>query len=72
MTGPGSNVANLALFEHIQIREQIHLQFRSEFFNAFNHPNWNQPGRGLGGSNFGISTGADDPQIIQFGMKLIF
>jgi hypothetical protein len=33
---------------------------------------WNQPGRDLGGSNFGIATGAGDPRIIQFGMKLIF
>jgi hypothetical protein len=54
------------------MREQIGLQFRSEFFNAFNHPNWNQPGRDLGGSNFGIATGAGDPRIIQFGLKLIF
>lgn len=72
VTGPGTNLVDLAIFKHIQIREQIHLQFRSEFFNAFNHPNWNQPGRDLGGSNFGIATGAGDPRIIQFGMKLIF
>jgi hypothetical protein len=70
--GPGTNVVDLAVFKNIRIRESINLQFRSEFFNAFNHPNWNQPGRDLGGSNFGIATSARDPRIIQFGLKLLF
>ncbi|MCI0392364.1 MAG: TonB-dependent receptor [Acidobacteria bacterium] len=72
VTGPGSTTADLAIFKNIRIRESTQLQFRGEFFNAFNHPNWNQPGRDLGGSNFGIATSARDPRIIQFGLKLLF
>ena len=70
--GPGSNLVDLAIYKNIHVREQVRLQFRGEFFNAFNHPNWNMPNRDLGGSNFGISTGAGAPRIIQFGLKLIF
>jgi Carboxypeptidase regulatory-like domain/TonB-dependent Receptor Plug Domain/TonB dependent receptor len=70
--GPGTNVVDLAVFKNFRIRENMQLQFRSEFFNAFNHPSWGQPGRTVGGGNFGIATSARDPRIIQFGMKLIF
>jgi Carboxypeptidase regulatory-like domain/TonB-dependent Receptor Plug Domain len=72
VTSPGTNVVDLAIFKNIRIREKMQLQFRSEFFNAFNHPNWGQPGRDVGSSNFGIVTSARDPRIIQFGLKLIF
>ncbi|MCI0422942.1 MAG: hypothetical protein L0312_27575 [Acidobacteria bacterium] len=61
-----------ALFKNIRILERLNLQFRGEFFNAFNHPNWNQPGRDLGDSNFGIAASARDPRIIQFGLKVLF
>jgi len=75
VTGPASEVADLALFKNFfftSVREDMRLQIRSEFFNAFNHPNWNMPGRDLGGSNFGAVTSAASPRIIQFGVKLIF
>ncbi len=70
--GPGTNTVDLAVFKNLRIRENMQLQFRSEFFNAFNHPNWGQPTRDLGNNNFGLATSARDPRIIQFGMKLIF
>jgi hypothetical protein len=73
--GPATAVADIAVFKNFflgQIREDMRLQVRGEFFNAFNHPNWSAPGRDLGGGNFGRVTGAADPRIIQFGLKLIF
>jgi hypothetical protein len=73
--GPATTLSDLALFKNFflgKIREDMRLQFRSEFFNALNHPNWNAPGRDLGGSNFGTVTSAGAPRIIQFGLKLIF
>ena len=72
VVGPGSNTVDLAVFKNFRIQEKMQLQFRSEFFNAFNHPNWGQPGRTVGGNNLGIATSAGSPRIIQFGMKLIF
>jgi hypothetical protein len=72
VTGPGLHVWDMAVFKNFQIREKASLQFRSEFFNAFNHPNWNAPGRDLGSSGFGAVTSAQEPRIIQFALKLLF
>jgi hypothetical protein len=70
--GPGLHVWDMSIFKNFAIRERVSVQFRSEFFNAFNHPNWNAPGRDLGASSFGIISSAQDPRIIQFGLKVLF
>jgi hypothetical protein len=72
VTGPGLHVWDMAVFKNFAIRERASIQFRSEFFNAFNHPNWNAPGRDLGASGFGVVNSAQDPRIIQFGLKVLF
>jgi hypothetical protein len=69
---PGINSWDTAIFKHFAVREGWQVQFRAEFFNAFNHPNWNAPGRDLGAGGFGVITSAADPRIIQFGLKLLF
>ena len=48
------------------------VQIRTEFFNAFNHPNFETPQDVIDGPNFGRVTGADRPREIQIGIKLIF
>jgi hypothetical protein len=40
--------------------------------DILNIPNWNAPGRTLGGSGFGEITSARDPRIIQLGAKVIW
>lgn len=72
VTGPGVHLWDLSLFKNFTIRERASVQFRSEFFNAFNHPNWNAPGRNLGAGGFGVISGAQDPRIIQFALKVLF
>ncbi|HEX4747949.1 MAG TPA: carboxypeptidase-like regulatory domain-containing protein [Bryobacteraceae bacterium] len=56
------------------LSEGAQLQFRSEFFNIFNHAQFNNPGSNLGApSSFGvISSTAVGPRIVQFGMKYSF
>jgi hypothetical protein len=70
--GPGTHVWDLSVFKNIAIGRGIEAQVRGEFFNAFNRPNWGQPGRTLGASGFGEVTSAGDPRIIQLGIKLLF
>jgi hypothetical protein len=86
--GPGFHRLDFSLFKDIQINERFRLQFRTEFFNAFNHPNFNAPGLAGNGvnsipgstdftnSNFGeISSTRDapyDPRQIQFALKLYY
>ncbi len=48
------------------------LQLRGEFFNVFNHPNFNNPTASVTSSNFGQVLGANSPRIVQLGLKLVF
>ncbi len=68
--GPGLNTWDLALFKNFAVTERVRVQFRSEFFNAFNRANFGMPGRDVGAGGFGVINSAADPRIIQFGLKL--
>ena len=69
---PGFANVDLSLFKNIPIRESVRLQFRSEFFNIFNHVNFSRPNTNVDSGAFGRITRARDPRIIQFALKLIF
>jgi outer membrane receptor protein involved in Fe transport len=88
--GPGINNFDLSLFKDFVLphvkglggTESPRLQFRTEFFNAFNHTQFAginttfvpvQDVAGSGSSSpFGSVSGARDPRQIQFALKLIF
>ncbi|HYR86049.1 MAG TPA: carboxypeptidase regulatory-like domain-containing protein [Terriglobia bacterium] len=72
VTGPGINNFDLAVMKNTQIGEKVNTQFRAEFFNALNHPQWNPPNRFIDQAGFGVISSARDSRIIQFGLKLIF
>jgi len=52
-------------------RESV-LQFRAEFFNLFNHPNFNLPANRVTQPTYGRITTAMDPRIVQFALKYRF
>ena len=55
------------------LREGATLQFRAEFFNLWNHSQFNEPGNAFGGANFGVITSSAVPgRIMQFGLKYSF
>jgi hypothetical protein len=86
--GPGYHRLDLSFFKNFQLTERFRLEFRSEFFNILNHPNFNYPGFGgngvvgvSGASNFNDSTfgqigstrdGAFSSREIQLALKLYF
>jgi outer membrane receptor protein involved in Fe transport len=78
--GPGMFVADLSVLKNIKLSEQVSLQFRSEFFNAFNRTNFYPPSSSTGANYanriqnpiFGASAGTFDPREIQFALKLIW
>ena len=72
ITGPGLNNWDLALQKDFQLRERWRLQFRSEFFNAWNHAQFANPDSTVGDANFGQITSARDGREIQFGLKLLW
>jgi Carboxypeptidase regulatory-like domain len=72
LDGPGYQNVNVSLLKNTSFSEGLNLQLRAEFFNLFNHPNFNLPDNFLGSPTFGRITSARDPRHIQFGVKLLF
>jgi hypothetical protein len=76
LVGPGQANFDMALKKRFQISkdETQLLEFRSEFFNVFNHPNFGNPDNARSSpSSFGfISTTTVAPRIIQFALKYQF
>jgi len=52
--------------------EDRRIQFRAEFLNLPNHPNFLIPGRVLGAQNFGVVSAARSPRSIQLGLRLVY
>jgi hypothetical protein len=71
--GPGYWAADVSLIKNLRIRETIHLQFRAEAFNVFNHTNFLiGDNTGLHDPRFGQAGGTNPPRNLQFGLKLAF
>lgn len=67
-TNPGVFSTDMGLFKNIPISEST-LQFRAEFFNAFNQTHLGGPISTLVSPAFGETVSAGDPRLIQFGLK---
>jgi hypothetical protein len=72
LRGPGYANLDFSVLRTFRIRESMALQFRAEFFNGLNHPNFSNPNGTLNNSQFGVISGASSPRDIQFGLKLVF
>jgi outer membrane receptor protein involved in Fe transport len=76
ITGPRQLNFDFAVLKRTSLgwpNEAVNLEFRSEFFNLFNHPVFADPINSFDSSAFGQITGtATNPRIIQFALKLNF
>ena len=75
--GPGQSNWDISLIKQTRvggINENASLEFRTEFFNAFNHPQFSNPSSSdLNNSAFGvISATSVNPRLIQFALKYVF
>ncbi len=77
--GPGFNNFDFSILKVTKLRENLRMQFRTEIFDLFNHPNFGQPGRIVGTSSFGkilntrFSPGdSGSARQIQFAVKFLF
>jgi hypothetical protein len=73
--GPGFTNADISLFKTFPVKETMKLEFRTEFFNAFNHANFSNPSSFFvpGLTGFGaINSTVGEPREIQFGLKFYF
>jgi hypothetical protein len=72
LRGLGTNNVNLSLNKSFKLYRETTLQFRSEFYNALNHPMWASPGATYGSSSFGVSANKVNNRTGQLALKLIF
>jgi len=70
--GPGLQNWDVAGIRNIRIGERVSLQFRGEFFNVFNHTNFNTIDTVINDASFGQVTSTHLPRNIQLGLKLYF
>ncbi|MGB7731041.1 MAG: hypothetical protein WBL50_23645, partial [Candidatus Acidiferrum sp.] len=74
--GPGQANLDLSLSKTVIVNwpiEKSSIQFRAEFFNALNHPQFANPDTNFSSPTFGvISSTAVNPRVIQLALKLAF
>lgn len=64
---------DFAIFKKTYFTERMNLEFRTEFFNLFNRSQFAAPNTTLGAGSFGqVSAIANNPRLIQFGLKFSF
>jgi hypothetical protein len=72
----GINNFDFAVFKKTTIGERASIEFRTELFNIFNHPQFGPPNGScctLNNPNFGVVTNTiNNPRLIQFGFKFAF
>ncbi|HEV3198672.1 MAG TPA: TonB-dependent receptor [Bryobacteraceae bacterium] len=73
--GPPENAADFSVGRKFKLPgpETSNVQFRAEFYNAFNHANFSIPGTSVNSSSFGqITSMSVAPRLVQFGLKYVF
>lgn len=78
--GPGRDNWNISFFKNFLLNEErgANLQFRAEFFNLWNHPQWvgdtlnGGISTNYGANNFGAVTSAYDARTIQLALRFSF
>ena len=82
--GPGAWQFDIGIGKHIPVTERVELEFRTEFFNMFNHPQYGLPVANISATNFGTinqtvntttpvsAVGTGTPREIQFSLRLAF
>jgi outer membrane receptor protein involved in Fe transport len=69
---PGLNNVDFMISKKFFLWNDAAAVFRAEFFNVFNHTNFNGVNNSLTSPGFGTITSAADPRIIQLGLKFSF
>jgi hypothetical protein len=73
LTAPGTHSANLVTSKSTTVGENRRIEFRAEFFNFTNTPNFSAPSTtDVLNPNFGKIFGAAAPREMQFGLKFYF
>lgn len=72
LVGPDLKNLDFSIQKVTQVGESKNLEFRAEFFNIANHPNFASPNSQFDSPLFGTISAALDARQIQLGLKFIF
>jgi hypothetical protein len=79
LRGPGTKTDDFSVFKQIRLAESKTLELRSELFNLFNTPQFNNPTNSVSSKAFGLVSTAGSPisfqrtsRDIQFAAKITF
>ena len=74
LRGPGVNTWDFSVIKNTRFSDRYRLQWRTDFFNAFNHAQFNPPGNTIGTPQAGRinSTRFSTNRQIQFVLKFFF
>ncbi|HLK22711.1 MAG TPA: hypothetical protein VKT81_27385, partial [Bryobacteraceae bacterium] len=79
LSGPDFVNTDLSIIKHFVPREGMQVDFRTEFFNLFNHAQFGAPGGNGYGADFAapstftvVNYTVNNPRLVQFALKLAF
>jgi hypothetical protein len=79
LIGPKFVNTDFSIIKNTKVTERVNAQFRAEFYDIFNHPNFGNPGLFFGTGTFGVITSTRFPtgdfgssRQIQLALKLEF
>jgi Carboxypeptidase regulatory-like domain len=71
--GPGQSNVDMSLLKKIPLSEKRLVEFRAEFFNVFNNPQFSNPDTNSSSSTFGqVSSTSVNPRFVQFALRITF
>jgi hypothetical protein len=71
--GPAISNTDLVISKKTPINERWNTEFRAEFYNAWNHTEFNNPDGNFADSTFGqVLKTREGPRLIQFALKVLF
>ena len=70
---PGERTWDISILKRTRVSADGNLlEFRVQFFNAFNHANFEQPGNFMGTPTFGVISNAENAREIEIALKYSF
>jgi len=70
--GPALSNTDLVIAKRTPITEKINTEFRAEFYNTWNHTQFENPDGNFTNATFGTVLKARDPRVMQFALKFLF
>jgi len=70
--GPALSNTDLVIAKRTPITEKLNTEFRAEFYNAWNHTEFENPDGNFTNSTFGQILKLRDPRVMQFALKILF